>query len=100
MHITQVFDASFLVSLLDGRSYFTGFTGQQCNTLLDPLSGKLGEVPSFGASQKYLSLEVPSSEGLYGVTVWRHVEADSGAAARLARSSLVSIPNSNFEMRI
>jgi len=95
-----VSDASFLVSLLDGRPYFTGFSGQQCNTLSDPLSGKLGKIPSLGVFQKYLSLEVLSCERLYGVTVWCHVDVVSGAAARLARSSLVSIPNCSFEIRI
>lgn len=83
-----------------GWSYFTGFSGQQFNTLSDPLSGKLGKNPSFGASQKYLSLEFLPRERLYGVTVWRHLEAVAGAAARLARSPLISIPNSSFEMRI
>ena len=89
-----------LLGCFIGRSVFTGFNGQRCNTLSDPLSGKLGKIPSFGASQKYLSLEVLSRERLYGVTVWRHVEAVTGASARLARSSLISIPNSSFEMRI
>jgi hypothetical protein len=64
------------------------------------LSGKLGKIPSSGASQKYLILEILSRERLYGVSVWRHVEAVFGAAVRLARSSPVSIPNSSFEMRI